>query len=336
MMYTYTRIYCVQLLTQVVWSDPADNGGAPIASFRIENDTTASFPNGAITGFYKEISAAALSASPPYYYNMVFSSASSAVPRFVRVQASNGFARGLYGYPTPLSAQPAQRAPGLPQRPTLIATSSVGLLVQWQPPSALLASYGGDGGAAVQGYLVEWDSSHRFDSPARRALVSASTLRYEIGGRNLMTGEELTELEPGTTYYVRVSAQNSVGYGSAAATVPDSATTADRTPAVPTAVSAAPATATAVTVGFGVPPQDGGESLSSYRVQWDWSPEFEHVNSTSSSGGWADVPVQREVTAFAVTAGLVQEEQEIVASVAVVNEVQTVSTTTLLSSSSHC
>jgi hypothetical protein len=87
------------------------------------------------------------------------------MPRFARVRAYNTFAWGPNGSPgAPATA--AMRAPGLVQQPTLRATSSVGLMVSWQPPSAMLAEYGGDGGSAITEYLVEYDTSPHFDGPA--------------------------------------------------------------------------------------------------------------------------------------------------------------------------
>ena len=76
--------------------------------------------------------------------------------RFARVRAFNGFGWGPNGI-APGSAKAALRAPGLIQAPSLVATSGVGLLVAWQPPSAQLAEYGGDGGSAVTEYVLDAD-----------------------------------------------------------------------------------------------------------------------------------------------------------------------------------
>ena len=67
------------------------------------------------------------------------------------------------------------RTPGPPRAPTLDVTSGVGLQVEWGAPSATPGcEYGGDGGAAIAEYAVEWDVRDDFSSPAERVMVPAS------------------------------------------------------------------------------------------------------------------------------------------------------------------
>jgi len=81
-------------------------------------------------------------------------------------------------------------------------------------------------------------------------------------------------LTPGTDYYVRVAAVNSRGPGAPAASLP--AFDHPRTlPTSPSRVSLAPASPTALVVGWAPPLSDGGDPVTAYRVEWDTDPLFE-------------------------------------------------------------
>lgn len=312
-------------MLKLVWSAPLSDGGDTVTQYRVDWDTDADFANLGTSGFYHTLSVG--NEAGPYFYNIVIPAASSWLPRYARVSAYNSFAWGEPGVPDPASSQPALRPPGEPQSILLAVTSGVGLAVSWEEPSTNLVVYGGDGGSAVEEYLVEWDTSAKFDSPARRAVVTMpSALSHLIGGRDLMTGEESDELEPGVTYYARVSAFNAQGYGAVVPTVPSSATTEDQVPASPEILSGETDGPTSVAGWLSPPARDGGETLTKYRVEWDVSDDFSHINGSSRAGGWEDVPLVQEVQAFAVSSTVGQEEQWIVATVEVTNERQTVRT----------
>ena len=312
-------------MLKLVWSPPASPGGGSITQYRVDWDTTDDFSNIATSGFYHILPAR--DAGGRHFYNIVLPAASSWLPRFARVRAYNSYAWSKPGLPDPRSAQPALRPPGEPQHVTLIVTSGVGLLVSWEAPTTELVVFGGDGGSAIEEYLVEWDTSAKFDSPSRRAVVTMpSALSYLIGGRNLMTGEESTNLEPGVTYYARVSAFNVQGYGSVVSTFPEFATTKDQVPSSPEIRGAEPNGVAGVTGLLGVPTRDGGGTLTKYRLEWDVSNDFAHINGSSRAGGWKDVPMVQEIQAFAVSSSIRQEEQWVIATTEVTNERQTVRT----------
>lgn len=320
-----TLIVMSDAMLKLVWSSPSSNGGSVVTQYRVDWDTASDFSNIGTSGFYHILSVG--DEEGPYFYNIVVPAASSWLPRYARVRAHNSFAWGEPGIPDPASSQPALRPPGEPQNIVLAATSGVGLLLSWEAPSTALAVYGGDGGSAIEEYLVEWDTSAKFDSPSRRAVVAMpSALLHLIGGRDLMTGEESSELEPGMTYYTRVSAFNAKGYGAVVPTVPAYVTTADQVPASPEMIGAETTSATSVAGLLGVPARDGGETLTMYRLEWDVSDDFSHINGSSRAGGWEEVPLVQETQAFAVSSSLGQEEQWIVATVDVTNERQTVRT----------
>lgn len=312
-------------MLKLVWSAPSSDGGSSVKQYRVDWDTAADFHNIGTSGFYNVISVG--DAEGPYFYNIVVSAASSWIPRYTRVRAYNSFTWGEPGLPDPASARPALRPPGEPQAVVLTVTSGVGLLVSWEAPSINLPVFGGNGGSVIEEYLVEWDTSAKFDSPARRAVVTMpSGLSYLIGGRDIMTGEESTELEPGVAYYARVSAFNAQGYGPVVPTSPESAMTKDQVPAPPEILGAEPNGATSVAGLLGVPTRDGGETLTKYRLEWDISDGFEHINGSSRAGGWVDIPLVQEIQAFSVSSSVGHEEQWVIASVEVTNERQTVRT----------
>lgn len=312
-------------MLKLVWSAPSSDGGTKILQYRVDWDVDAAFSNLPTSGFYHVVSVG--DDDGPYYYNIVLPAASSWMPRYARVKAYNSFSWSDPGLPVPASALPALRPPGQVQDVQLAVTSGVGLLVTWSAPSTNLVVYGGDGGSTVDEYLVEWDPSAKFDSPSRRAVVKMpSTLLYLIGGRDLLTGEESSELEPGVTYYARVSAFNAEGYGAVVASVPAYATTDDQVPTSPEMLGAETAGPTSVAGLLGIPARDGGETLTKYRLEWDVSDDFSHINGSSRAGGWEDVPLVQEVQAFAVSSSHGQEEQWIIATVDVTNERQTVRT----------
>lgn len=312
-------------MLKLVWSAPVSNGGNIVTQYRVDWDTNQDFANLGTSGFYHILSVG--DEEGPYFYNIVIPAASSWLPRYARVRAYNSFAWSEPGVPDPASSEPALRPPGEPQSVTLAVTSGVGLAVSWEEPSTNLVIYGGDGGSAIEEYLVEWDTSAKFDSPSRRAVVTMpSALSHLIGGRDLMTGEESNELEPGMTYYARVSAFNAEGYGAVVPTVPSSATTEDQVPASPEILAGETNGAESIAGWLSPPLRDGGETLRKYRLEWDVSDDFSHINGTSRAGGWEDVPLVQEVQAFAVSSSVGQEEQWIIATVEVTNERQTVRT----------
>lgn len=312
-------------MLKLVWSAPLSDGGDTVTQYRVDWDTDADFANLGTSGFYHTLSVG--DEEGPYFYNIVIPAASSWLPRYARVRAYNSFAWGEPGVPDPASSEPALRPPGEPQSVTLAVTSGVGLAVSWEEPSTNLVVFGGDGGSTIEEYLVEWDTSAKFDSPSRRAVVTMpSALSHLIGGRDLMTGEESDELEPGMTYYARVSAFNAQGYGAVVPTVPSSATTEDQVPASPEILGGETDGPTSVAGWLSPPARDGGETLTKYRMEWDVSEDFSHINGSSRAGGWEDVPLVQEVQAFAVSSSVGQEEQWIVATVEVTNERQTVRT----------
>jgi len=157
------------------------------------------------------------------------------------------------------------RAPGRPTSVALAPASSTQMRVSWGSPLDT-------GGEAISAYVVSWGTAV---DPASGALTGSTG---SVGVTYLPDSgpysRTVSGLTPGTDYYVRVAAVNSRGPGAPAASLP--AFDHPRTlPTSPSRVSLAPASPTALVVGWAPPLSDGGDPVTAYRVEWDTDPLFE-------------------------------------------------------------
>jgi hypothetical protein len=93
---------------------------------------------------------------------------------------------------------------------------------------------------------------------------------------------------PDIDWFVRVSAFNSVGYGTYASTMPAKAEPAVNVPTIPRNVAATVGSSTSLVVSWDTPVTNGGSSLTQYEVQWDTVNSF-----TSHCGERAEVQTVR-------------------------------------------
>jgi len=185
------------------------------------------------------------------------------------------FAKNSVGYSLPQSAGSAEKpqvTPGAPTAVTLEVVSDTRLRIIFNPPSST-------GGDDITSYLIEYSVNSDFSSS------TSETFTYLDGGSPFQ--KTVTGLTAGTFYYFRVKAGNSQGYGDATASTPSSLnpyTSADG----PTNVYLRVTSASMLTVSFDDPANNGGDSISQYRVEWDTTSSF-----TSSMGmphkGYIDV-----------------------------------------------
>ena len=82
----------------------------------------------------------------------------------------------------------------------------------------------------------------------------------------------------GTFYYVQVSAKNSHGWGNSTPTEPTSLNPHEA-PQGPTNVTLAATSDTTITVTFNPPANDGGDKVTSYRVEWDTEESFNGLHN---------------------------------------------------------
>lgn len=167
--------------------------------------------------------------------------------------------------PTYLSGTATGRPATTPGAPTSVAGAAedTSILVTWTAP-------GSDGGAAVDGYVVDiatsasgpWLAPDGTCDPDRTTNTSSTTCRA-------------TGLTNGTEYFFRVAARNDVGYGtySSASSGTTPAGVPD-TPAAPTAIGGI----SNVTVSW-VAPATNGSAITGYRVQ----------RSLSQTGGFSTI-----------------------------------------------
>lgn len=159
------------------WSGPADNGGSGVTGYNVQVATDSGF--GTVIGNYVTTGPSATVSVPNY-----------ATTYYVRAQAVNAIGAGAWGGGTGITT-----GADVPSAPTIGAASAIGPLgatVAWSAPST-------NNGSAVTGYTVQVATDSAFASVIQtHAGLSASP--YAITG-----------LDPSTTYYARVSAQNAIG-----------------------------------------------------------------------------------------------------------------------------
>ena len=158
---------------------------------------------------------------------------------FVRVRARNAVDDGPWVTMSALAA-------AAPSVPVSVATQpdDGSLTVTWEEPESL-------GGAAVTGYQVQWRTGGQ--------TFNETDLQVTVSG----TSHEITGLDNGTEYWVRVWATNVSG-GGPAVTVNDVPRTLPGIPGTPV-VHSSPGT---LTVSWDEPDSDGGSMITGYRVQW--------------------------------------------------------------------
>jgi hypothetical protein len=175
---------------------------------------------------------------------------------YTRVSAVNG-----EGYSLTQSASTVATpsvVPGAPTGVTVKVNSATELLVNFSPPSD-------NGGDAITKYLIEWDTSSAFTSP------QSEELTHLAAGASPF--KKISSLTTGTYYFIRVSAYNVNGYGATQATTPSSLNP-HQTPSAPTNVVLSTTSNTMLTVSFGAPSSDGGDTVSEYRIEWDTANGF--------------------------------------------------------------
>jgi hypothetical protein len=141
---------------------------------------------------------------------------------------------------------------------TLEVPSATELKVLFSAPSD-------NGGDAITQYKVEYDTDSSFGNPQE------SLMTYLGGGAPFH--KTLTGLTTGTNYYVRVSAMNSNGYGATQATTP-SYLNPHQAPSAPNNVRLSVTSHSMLTVSWDPPTDNGGDSVTSYRIEWDTAVGF--------------------------------------------------------------
>lgn len=180
------------------WAAPASNGGTGITGYRILYGTSPTLA-GASTkdlGVVTSDTITGLTPGTQYYFAVV---AKNAVTT----------AAGTFSVKSAIIAGFTGTAPNAPQTPAASAIPG-GIVVSWTPPTS-------DGGIAIDSYIV------RIATDAGFTANVADYTALGNGARN----KTIVGLTPGTQYYARVFAHNTVGNSAASADV--NATTPIRT-----------------------------------------------------------------------------------------------------------
>ena len=253
------------------WTAPTSDGGAPIINYMVEYDTDMNFSSSPMT-----VSTAADVTSH------TISGLTNATPYYFRVAAVNSVGTGAY-YPgatdAAVTATPAPTAPSAPSA-LMAAAANTEVTLSWTAAAS-------DGGAAITGYMVEYDTDMNFPSPTPVTTTDATT------------SHTVSTLTNATPYYFRVAAVNAVGTGAYypgatdAAVSATPAPTAPTAPAAPSALMAAAANA-AVTLNWTTPTSDGGAAITGYMVEYDTDMNFSSSPTT--------VPTATAATSYIVSA----------------------------------
>ena len=105
-----------------------------------------------------------------------------------------------------------------------------------------------------------------------------------------MIGVSSLSFTQGTFYFVQVSAKNSQGWGDSTPTEPSSLNPYEA-PQGPTNVTLAATSDTTITVSFNPPMNDGGDKVTSYRVEWDTEESFKGILGQPHKG-YTDLDVK--------------------------------------------
>ena len=241
------------------WNAPSDDGGASISGYKIEVSS-----NGGTSWSNREGNTGSTSTSYAH------TGLSAGTTRHYRVSAINSVGTGTASSTANATTDDAAPTePGAPTGLTATASGTSTIDLTWNAPSD-------DGGASISGYKIEVSSNGGTSWSNREGNTGSTSTSYAHTG-----------LSAGTTRHYRVSAINSVGTG--AASNVDNATTATTEPGAPTSLTATASGTTAINLSWNAPSDDGGASISGYKIEvssnggTSWSNREGNTGSTSTS-----------------------------------------------------
>ena len=244
----------------VTWQAPASNGGAAIASYRLQYTTAADFNTpSAITE--QTVTAGTVSVT-------LTTAAGDFTPGAnlnIRVLATN--AAGAEGPPSGIVLVATHVDPD-PVRSLAVAAGDASLVVTWRAPADL-----GGAGYAMTFYKVEWALDAAFTNPSQVLVAAtggtaAETFRQEIS----QYGMPAVDLVNGTTYHVRVT---TTPPGDLRATAVATGTPSNNPPGAPTMLNVSIGHEdSSVTVSWTAPTTTGAAAPVRYDVQHTTAANF--------------------------------------------------------------
>ena len=175
----------------------------------------------------------------------------------------------------------------------LVAGSATSLTVYWVHPST-------DNAAIVTHYVVEWAKSSVFDEvQSNRDLATVFDANCARIGSETIYQYAMENLDPGSTYYVRVRAENEMGYGPPAAanlsflvvhSAADQITHCDVRLSTVDAdeVTSVLDSSTQLRVTWNMPFSNQGAVISEYKIEWyiaDGTHETEEIHIKYDTSG---------------------------------------------------
>jgi hypothetical protein len=261
---------------------PSGADGGDISRYTIQWDSDELFKNAlgddsscATAGFgFCEIEGSTLESLPPYSYQI--GNLSPEVRYYVRIAARNsipvqqidptGDVPDNTRWSETASAVPSNQPPRAPSQVRVSVAGKEHLQILISPPVS-------NGGSALDKVFVEWDESKSFNSAA----YGSANVSYDslvVLSDNGPVVYEISGLNPGTSYWVRVSVNNENGVSPY--TVSLSSTMPAGEPNAPSKVVLSHATTqdtpiTEVTVDWVADSSedaDGGSPVTGYRIEW--------------------------------------------------------------------
>merc|ERR1711871_1778562 len=274
------------------YSPPATGGLNDINRYTIEWDYYENFTNAKSTvascftsGYGRcEVTGSSISGQAPY--SNLLAQLTIGKTYYARVAARNSASPpvtlpGEYydttRWSVPVSASPTNQEPGIPLSVQVVkagrsADRSQAYLQVWiSKPSS-------DGGRPITHYYIEWDPSRLFDSTSKGFIeigANDETVLKQLGQFGPLI-YEISGLDTGTAYWVRVAAKNDMGLGQFQYS--ETSMMLANKPAALESVSFAieselSSTITSANVTWATQNDDGGTPITGYLVEW-----FENVN----------------------------------------------------------
>ncbi len=240
------------------WTAPTDDGGKAITGYRIDYQPQRGWPtlvdNTGTTA--TEYTHEGLAPSTTHTY---------------LVRARNGSGpRDVGAFSNQVTATTdAATAPGAPSSVTATADGPTAINLSWEAPAD-------DGGAAITGYRVEFRVA--VNSGNWTVLPDVATLAQSV-----------ENLQAGTTIYARVTAKNSVDYGTASEVVNATTSSTARAPAAPTGLTATAEGPETISLFWTAPTNTGGAAITGYQIEVspngtsNWDDLVEDTKSTKTN-----------------------------------------------------
>mmetsp|Transcript_27723 Transcript_27723/g.39368 ORF Transcript_27723/g.39368 Transcript_27723/m.39368 type:complete len:1805 (+) Transcript_27723:293-5707(+) len=249
-----------------------------ITQYTIQWDTNADFthvangsPSCSSVGYGScELQGAAINVVPPFSYHINYLTIQTIY--YVRVAARNAVSQVSSADTTRWSqVASAVTANQPPTAPVSVRTIVSGL----QSLQVLIVQPVSNGGVPITAYLIEWDASAQFDDPTTYGSTTqlpADLPLLQMSSTTLVY--ELTGLTTGVSYYVRVSAKNSIRFGGATTSAYSSTPAGKPSNPASVTLTTAKSQSTSITstnVSWVAPSgsfPNGGSAITGYNIEW--------------------------------------------------------------------